>query len=72
MQRPTNLKVGDMFRMNGRSRKFKSGEIITLQRDDGSDCPQFWNADKTNSCYINFSKLEPYTKTARDAQEEVK
>jgi len=60
---------------------FELGEIITLKKDDGTDCPLFWNAhksdwhwpffwnaDKSNWHYISFSHLEPYAKTMRDAQ----
>ena len=68
MQRPTNLKVGDQFRVIKGTGRFKLGETITLKKDDGTDCPFFWSADKSDYWSISFSSLEPYTKTVRDAQ----
>mgnify|MGYP000092793038 CR=1 FL=1 len=81
MKKPENLKVGDMFRVIEEEGVFESGEIITLKKDDGTDCPLFWNAhksdwhwpffwnaDKSNWHYISFSQLEPYAKTMREAQ----
>ena len=67
MKRPTNLRVGDQFRVitNG---LFDTGEIITLKEDDNTDCPYFWKANKSRYSYINFSKLEPVAKTVRDVQ----
>ena len=68
MQRPKNLKVGDKFRVIEKSTRFDVGDIITLKWDDGTYCPHFWNGDRSDYWSINFSNLEPYTKTARDAQ----
>jgi len=68
MQRPKNLKVGDQFRVIKGTGRFKLGETITLIEDDGTDCPFFWSADKSDYWSISFSSLEPYTKTVRDAQ----
>ena len=68
MQRPTNLKVGDQFRVIERYGIFKVGEIVTLKDDDGTDNPFFWNKDKSDSYCTYFSNLEPFTKTIRDAQ----
>jgi len=68
MQRPTNLKVGDMFKVIERYGIFKVGEIVTLKDDDGSDNPFFWKEDKSNHWSIYFSDLEPHTKTVREAQ----
>jgi len=68
MQRPKNLKVGDQFRVIKGTGRFKLGETITLIEDDGTDCPFFWNADKSDYQYIYFSQLEPYIKTIRDPQ----
>jgi len=72
MNRPTNLKVGDTFRVIERTIRFDVGDIIALKEDDGSDCPSFWNGDRSNQQNINFSKLEPFTKTIRDAQVQIK
>ena len=66
MKKPTNLKIGDQFKMIGRSSSFELGEIITLKEDDGTNCPHFWKADKSDWHYMNFSKLEPYAKTVRE------
>jgi len=68
MTKPDNLKVGDMFRVIEEDGVFELGEIITLKKDDGTDCPLFWNADKSAWHCINFSDLEPVAKTVRDAQ----
>jgi len=68
MQKPTNLKAGDQFKVIEGDSNFHLGEIITPKGDDGSDCPPFWNADKSDYHSMYFSKLEPYTKTVRDAQ----
>jgi len=68
MQRPDNLKVGDQFRVTVGDDYFKLGEIVSLKSDDGSDCPFFWNADKTDAYCAYWSDLEPHTKTVRDAQ----
>jgi len=68
MQRPTNLKVGDQFRVIERDDVFKLGEIISLKEDDGSVWPYFWNADKSDWNCTFFSDLEPVAKTVRDAQ----
>jgi len=55
-----------------RDSSFELGEIISLKKDDGTGCPYFWNADKSDWHCTFFSDLEPYTKTVRDAEEEVK
>ena len=68
MKRPTNLKIGDQFRVIEGYPDFSVGEIITLQRDDGTDRPFFWKEDRSDWHYIYFSKLEPYQKTVRDVQ----
>jgi len=47
---------------------FDMGEIITLKQDDGTDCPFFWNADKSDVLFAYWSDLEPVAKTIRDAQ----
>ena len=57
-----------MFRVIEECAGFNVGEIVSLKEDDGSDNPYFWKEDKSDYCPINFSKLEPVTKTARDAQ----
>jgi len=59
MQRPKNLKVGDRFRVIEGDNDFNVG--------DGS-ARYFWNAGKTSFTYINFSKIEPYTKSVSDVQ----
>jgi len=68
MQKPTNLKAGDQFRVIRGNDYFDKGEIITLESDDGTIFPFFWSADKSDYYCIPFSKLEPYPKTVRDAQ----
>jgi len=68
MNRPTNLKAGDLFRVIEGNGYLSVGEIITLESDDGTVFPFFWNADKSDYYCIPFSKLEPYPKTVRDAQ----
>jgi len=68
MQRPNNLKVGEKFKVIVETSIFKMGEIITLYRDDGTDCPFFWKEDKSKWHYLHFSTLEPLPKTIRDAQ----
>jgi len=65
MNKPTDLNVGHMFRV---IRGNRTGEIISLKQDDGSDCPFFWNADKSDYSCMYFSNLEPYLKSVRDAQ----
>jgi len=47
---------------------FDAGEIITLKIDDDTDCPNFWNEDKSESYCAYWSEIEPYTKTVRDVQ----
>jgi len=68
MQKPNNLKVGDKFRVIVGNDYFDKGEIITLEEDDGTDCPLFWKEDEFDYYGIYFSKLEPYVKSVRDAQ----
>jgi len=70
MQRPNNLKIGDQFRVTVRDDDFNidAGDIITLKIDDGTKNPFFWNADRSEWHCMSFSKLEPHTKTVRDAQ----
>jgi len=68
MQRPKNLKVGEKFKVIVETSIFKMGEIITLYRDDGTDCPFFWKEDKSKWHYMHFSTLEPLPKSVRDAQ----
>jgi len=68
MQIPKNLKVGDQFRVIVEDSDFDMGEIITLESDDGTDNPFFWNADKSDACWAHWSEIEPYAKTIRDAQ----
>ena len=67
MTRPENLKVGDMFRVIKES-SFELGEIISLKKDDGTNSPYFWNADKSDVLFAYWSDLEPHIKTIRDAQ----
>jgi len=68
MQRPSNLKKSDQFRVIEGGDHYDLGEIVTLEDDNGSSSPYFLKADKSNSYFIPFSQLEPVTKTARDAQ----
>jgi len=68
MEKPENLKVGDMFRVIVEDCVFESGEIVTLKEDDGTDWPYFWDAHKSDWHCINFSDLEPHQKTVRDVQ----
>jgi len=68
MQRPNNLKVGEKFKVIEGGDHYNLGEIVTLEDDDGSSSPYFLKADNFHYSCINFSKLEPYTKTIRDAQ----
>jgi len=68
MQKPKNLKVGDQFRVIVGNEYFRVGEIITLEKDYGTDNPYFWKESRCDYWSINFSKLEPYPKTIRDAQ----
>jgi len=68
MKKPKNPKVGDQFRVIEADNGFKFGEIISLERDDGTDRPYFSNADESIRHCMLFSELEPYLKTARDAQ----
>jgi len=68
MQKLENFKAGDQFRVIEGDNNFHTGEIITLKDDVGGYCPYFWNADKSDYWSINFSKLEPHTKTVREAQ----
>ena len=68
MKRPTNLRVGDQFRVIVGNSRFNEGEIVTLKEDDDTESPLFWNADKSDYHSIYFSNLEPYIKTIRDAQ----
>ena len=68
MTRPKNIKVGDQFRVAREHHRFHVGEIVTLKEDDGTDYPYFWKEDKSDWHPIYFSKLEPLTKTIRNAQ----
>jgi len=69
MQRPTNLKINDQFRVIKRSPFFNVGDTILLSEDDGSDYPYFWlNSDKPSYHSMHFSNLEPYPKSVRGAQ----
>jgi len=63
MQKPTNLKAGDQFRVIVGNNNFNVGDIITLKHDDGSDCPFFWKEDEFDFWSIYFSDLEPYPPT---------
>jgi len=65
MQRPTDLNVGHMFRV---IRGNRTGDIISLKQDDGTENPFFWKEDKSDYHSMYFSNLEPYLKTIRDAQ----
>jgi len=65
MQRPTDLNVGHMFRV---IRGNRTGDIISLKQDDGTENPFFWNEDKSDYHSMYFSNLEPYLKTIRDAR----
>ena len=68
MQKPENLKKGDQFRVIEGYNSFELGEIITLKKDDCTNCPLFWKEDKSYYWSINFSYLEPLEKSVRDAQ----
>ena len=68
MQRPTNLREEDLFRVIENNNYFNVGDIISLKFDDGTVGPYFWNADKSDSSCMSFSDLEPYTKSVRNAQ----
>jgi len=68
MKKPENLKINDMFRVIEGDSYFNVGEIIKLKEDDGTGRPYFWKEDKSDYYCIRFSSLEPYAKTARDAQ----
>jgi len=68
MKKPTNLKVGDKFRVIEGDSRFNVGDIVTLKEDDGSNWPYFWNADKSDWHCTFFSSLEPVAKTVRDVQ----
>jgi len=68
MQRPTNLKVGDTFKVIEEDGIFKVGEIVSLDNDDNTNSPFFWKEDKSTCWRIFFSNLEPYAKTVRCAQ----
>ena len=68
MTKPTNIKVGDLFRVIVEDGFFSLGEIISLGIDGDSDCPLFLSADKSESYFVYWSELEPIEKTVRDAQ----
>ena len=72
MQRPENLKIKNKFRVTEESSYFNLGDIITLEIDDGTDCPYFWNTDKSIGYHMYFSQLEPYKKTAQRRKEIMK
>jgi len=72
MKKPKNLKAGDMFRVIEAFNRFDKGEIITLELDDGTENPYFWNVDKSDYHSIYFSQLEPYKKTAQRQKEIMK
>ena len=67
MQRPTNPKVGDKFRVMKEIGLLKVGEIFSL-KEDADRCPYFWNEDGSEYYSIFWSNLEPHTKSVRDAQ----
>ena len=68
MQKPTNQKVGEQFRVIVEDGFFSLGEIISLKIDGDSDCPLFLSADKSESYFVYWSELEPIEKTVRDVQ----
>jgi len=68
MQKPTNLKEGDLFRVIVEDSNFDIGEIISLKSDDGTNNPIFWTEDRSDYCCIYFSSLEPVAKTVRYAR----
>jgi len=68
MNRPTNLKEGEKFRVIEGTVYFKKGKIISLKEDDGSDYPYFWSEDMSYFNSMRWSYLEPLPKTIRDAQ----
>jgi len=68
MQKPTNLKEGDLFRVIVEDSNFYIGEIISLKSDDGTNNPIFWTEDRSDYCCIYFSSLEPVAKTVRYAR----
>ena len=72
MKKPKNLEAGDQFRVIRGYYSFYVGEIITLEKDDGTKNPWFWKEDKSNYHSIYFSELEPYKKTAERKKEIMK
>lgn len=62
MNRPDNLQVGDVFRVTKHAHSFREeiGELVTLQRDDGSNSP-FFTRNKTGEQEVcSFNGLEPF------------
>ena len=53
-------KVGDVFEVIGGA-QFKSGSIVSLTKDDGSDCPAF--TLNNGWYYIGLRHVKPYLKT---------
>lgn len=59
-------KIGDKFRIKkdiGNKMFFKSGDILRFTRDDGSDCPWFfnesWNSNDGLDIAVNWRDIEP-------------
>src|SRR3990167_3100506 len=69
MQRPSNPKVGQCFRVVEGNSDFNIGEIIKLSQDDGTDCPVFVSLDGEESNFFHWSKLEPLEKTLDKLEE---
>lgn len=63
MQRPSNLKVGDKFRVvaNNNSHGFKIGEVVSFKEDQGGKELVFEN--ETDFWWVFFDDLEPLNKT---------
>lgn len=63
------FKPDDVFRVVGDGHHtLKNGDLVTLNKDDGTDCPCFWNESKTDYFFIFLSRLELVS--SRHADEE--
>lgn len=60
MKRPDDVKVGDKFILTEDVFGYKKGELLTLTRDDGSDCPGF-SSQHGFAGYVHFRRLEKAT-----------
>lgn len=69
MERPENLKVGDLFRVTEDDSPATKGDIVVLTYDDGTDYPRFAITgarvadldEHEEVAWIHFAGLEPYT-----------